>query len=80
MARIQGVEPAQAGLFVRMAYWMVKRKVGRVVLPIKITAHHPRLLRALAEMEMGQAAARSVDHALKCLVQIKVATLIGCPF
>jgi hypothetical protein len=59
---------------------MTRRKVGRVVLPIKVTAHHPRLLRAVAAMEMGQAAARSVGAALKALVQVKVAMLVGCPF
>ena len=59
---------------------MTKRKVGRVVTPIKIVAHHPRLLRALAHMELGQDAARTVSPQLKALAQVKVATLIGCPF
>jgi hypothetical protein len=54
MARIAGVEPEQAGWFVRFVYWMVRRKLGRVVLSIRIAAHHPRLLRSVAEMEAGQ--------------------------
>ena len=33
MARIAGVEPERAGLFVRFVYWMVWRKLGRAVLP-----------------------------------------------
>lgn len=80
MPRMQGVEPQQAGLFVRFVYWMVRRKIGRVVLPIKITAHHPRLLRSLAEMERGQAAAKTVDAGLKALASLKTAMLVGCPF
>ena len=80
MARIAGVEPEQAGWFVRFVYWMVRRKLGRVVLPIKIAAHHPRLLRSVGEMEAGQMAARSVDAGLKSLAEVKVATLIGCSF
>ena len=48
MARIPGVEPKEAGLFTRIAYFMTKRRLGRVIMPIKIKAHHPRLLRALA--------------------------------
>jgi hypothetical protein len=80
MARISGVELEGAGLFVRFIYWMVRRKVGRVVLPIKIAAHHPRLLRSVGEMEAGQMAAHSVDAALKSLVSLKVAMEIGCPF
>jgi len=80
MARIKGVEAAQAGWFVRFVYYMVRRKLGRVVLPIKIAAHHPRLLRSLGEMEAGQLAAHSADAGLKSLASIKTAMLIGCPF
>ena len=80
MARIPGVEPTEAGLFARIAYFMTRRRLGRVVMPIKIKAHHPRLLRALAHMELGQEAAQTVPAQLKALVQVKVAMMIGCPF
>jgi hypothetical protein len=86
MARMQGVEPREAGWFTRFVYWLARRKVGklagtsRLVEPLKITAHHPRLLWALGQMEMGQEAARSVDPTLKNLAAIKAATLVGCPF
>jgi hypothetical protein len=80
MARIQGVEERNAGLFVRLAYWLTRRKLGRLIEPVKITAHHPRLLRAVAGMEMGQQAARSVPADLKALASIKAAMLVGCPF
>jgi transposase len=80
MARIEGVKPERAGWFVRFVYWMTRRKVGRLVVPVTITAHHPRLLRAMGEMEQGQAAARSVDAGLKALAEVKTGMLIGCPF
>ena len=80
MARITGVEKDSAGLFTRFVYWMTRRKIGKVVLPVKITAHQPRLLRAMVKMEMGQAAVHSVDPALKTLASLKTAMLIGCPF
>ena len=80
MPRIQGIEKAEAGFLVRLAYWLTKRKLGRVIVPVKIVARHPRLLRAYAHMELGQEAASSVDVRLKALVQVKVAMLIGCPF
>ncbi len=80
MARIPGVEPKEAGLFTRIAYRMTKRRLGRVITPIKIMAHHPRLLRALAHMELGQEAAKTVPAQLKALVQVKVAMMVGCPF
>jgi hypothetical protein len=86
MARIKGVEPHEAGLFTRFVYWLVRRKVGaiaghpRVVEPVKITAHHPRLLRAYGDMERGQEAATSVPTRLKTLASIQTSMLVGCPF
>ena len=80
MSRIAGVENSSASLFTRFVYWMTRRKLGRVVIPVKVHAHVPRLLRAVGEMEMGQAAVHTVDSALKELAAIKTATLIGCPF
>jgi hypothetical protein len=80
MSRVRGVEANEAGLFTRFVYWMAKRKMGRVMVPLKVTAHQTRLLRAVGEMEMGQQALHSVDHKLKALAGIKAATLAGCPF
>ena len=76
----------QIGWFTRLVYWYVKREVNkltgqpRLLEPIKIMAHHPRLLRAIGQMEAGQAAASSVPASLKSLASIKAATLVGCPF
>ena len=80
MGRIAGVGRQEAGLFAKFAYFMTKRRLGRVITPITITAHHPRLLRAYAHMELGQEAARTVPAQLKALVQVKVAMMVGCPF
>lgn len=86
MARIEGIEPGQASLFTRLVYWLVRRKIGkltgqeRLVGPVKITAHHPRLLRAYGQMEMGQEAAHSVPASLNALASLKVASLVGCPY
>jgi 4-carboxymuconolactone decarboxylase len=83
---MKGVEPGEAGVFTRFVYWMVKRKMNaltgqpKLIEPIKVTAHHPRLLRAMGQMEGGMAAAKSVPAALKALAGIKAATLVGCPF
>jgi len=80
MARIEGVTGKRANLFTRFFYAMVRRKIGRVPEPLRITAHQPKLLGALGGMEMAQEAMRSVDGVVKALVQIKAAMMIGCPF
>ncbi len=80
MPRIHGVEPNEAGLFTRFAYWFTKRKLGRVPETLKITALSSRLLRGVGEMEMAQAALKSVEPVLVSLAELKVATMVGCPF
>ena len=80
MARIRGVEANEAGFFTRFLYWMTRRKVGRVIIPSKVTAHLPRLLFAGGQMEMAQLALDTVDAKLKALAEIKAATMVGCPF
>lgn len=80
MARIEGLSSKKAGILAKIVYWLCKRRVGRVIEPIRINAHHPRLLRAMAHMELGQEAAKSVPTQLRTLAQVKVAMMIGCPF
>jgi len=80
MPRIDGVDARRAGLFTRVVYFMTRRRLGRVIEPIQIKAHHPRLLRAYVHMELGQQAADTLPGSLKALIDVRVAMLIGCPF
>ncbi|HZQ23773.1 MAG TPA: hypothetical protein VFA89_13360 [Terriglobales bacterium] len=84
MARIKGAEAKQhgfiAGLFLRTVYALSKRKLGRVVAPLQVTGHHPRILWGYAQMEQSQMGSHNLQAALKDLVSLRVATLIGCPF
>ncbi|MGH9687975.1 MAG: hypothetical protein ACRD5K_12880 [Candidatus Acidiferrales bacterium] len=69
-----------AGLFVRFAYWVTQRKLKKLPAPVQITAHHPRILWGYAQMEQAQLAVKRVEPALKNLAELRVATLVGCPF
>jgi hypothetical protein len=84
MARIDGADPSKQGLlhglFTRIIYATVKRKVGRVVMPVKIAAHHAKILWGYGQMEQLLLASHLVEAALKDLAQLRVATLVGCPF
>ena len=73
-------EPAHPGLFARFVYWMTKRKLGRVVSPVKITAYHPGLLWGYGQMEVSLGGLRSLDLRIKELVSLKAAVMVGCPF
>ena len=86
MSYMQGIEPAEAGWFTRLVYWFVRRKFGkltgkyRLIEPVKVAAHHPRMLRAIGQMEGGIGASRTVPSKLKQLASLQTAMLIGCPF
>jgi hypothetical protein len=84
MARIPGAPRNQGGLFsrlfLRIVYSLTKKKLGRVVMPVQVTAHHPKILWGYAQMEQSLISSKLVDLKLKGLVQLRVATLVGCPF
>src|SRR5262245_19768483 len=83
MAYVNGVEPAEAGWFTRLVYWFARRNFAkltgkdRLIESAKVAAHHPRLLRAMGQMEGGLNAARSVPTELKRLTSLQTAMLIG---
>jgi len=84
MARIPGAPANQGGplrrLFVGLVYAFTKRRLGHVIMPIQVTAHHPKLCWGYIQMEQSQMGAKLVDHKLKGLAELRVATLVGCPF
>ncbi len=86
MTRISVVEPKHANPLVKIIYGLAKRTVGkltgsaRLVEPLKVTAHQPRLLFGLGQMELGMNAMSTVSAKLKSLASLKAATMIGCPY
>lgn len=78
--RIEGVSKKKASLFVRFADWFSKRRMGKVPDPLKIIGHHSGLAFGYGMFELSAERARLVESRIKDLAQIKVATLIGCPF
>jgi hypothetical protein len=84
MARISGASLNQGGLFSRLfrriVYSLTKKKLGRVVMPVQVTAHHPKIFWGYGQMEQSQSGSKLVDAKLKGLAQLRVATLVGCPF
>jgi hypothetical protein len=79
MARINGVTKPP-NLFARVVFWFSKRMVGRVPLPIRIHAHHPKIFGGMARMELAQDKAKRIPFEVKAIAQIRIATRIGCPF
>jgi alkylhydroperoxidase family enzyme len=80
MAHIEPRDPRAAGLFVRLVYWVARRRFGRVPVPLGVMAHNRAVLAATASFELGFERARELDPRLELLVVLKTATLIGCRF
>lgn len=79
MARLTGVEKPGPSL-TAWVFRAVKKKLGRVPRPTRITALAPKILRGAAMMEAAQQAADAVPTRVKKLAQVRVATRVGCPF
>jgi hypothetical protein len=79
LARIEGV-PEDSSLFARVVYALTRRKVGRMVEPASVAAHHPRLLLGMGAFEEALGRARRVPLRVKVLAELQVSTRIGCPF
>jgi hypothetical protein len=84
MARIPGAPRHQGGslrrLFVGVVYSLTQRRLGRLIMPVQVTAHHPKIFWGYVQMEQSQASSKLIDPKLKGLAELRVATLVGCPF
>jgi hypothetical protein len=80
MERAIGVSASQAGWITRILYRALKKRIGLVPKAKTLTAYHTPTLLASTWMDAVCASARTVPGALKELVQLKVAALVGCPF
>ncbi len=82
--RIAGADPKQQGWlqgwFTRIVYGMTKKKLGHVAGPAQIIAHHARIMWGYGQMEQSLAGSALVNAELKHLAEMRVATLVGCPF
>jgi alkylhydroperoxidase family enzyme len=80
MARIDGVDDSTANPTAKEAFERVKRALGNVPEPLRVTAHSDAILQAYLGYERFLARAGRLDAKLKSLVNLKTAALIGCPF
>jgi AhpD family alkylhydroperoxidase len=88
MSRIDGVKTAKAGPLTRLVLFLARRKTGqltgrrteRMIEPLEVYAHRPRLLIGYAMMEDATARLHRVDERLKMLAELKAATLTSCEY
>jgi len=70
----------RAGLYIRFVYWYVRRRFGRVPLPVGVMAHNGAVLAATGAFELTFERAKEMDARIKELAVLKTAMRIGCRF
>src|SRR5215217_2110104 len=89
MARIEGVQQADAGLKVKLVYWFMRKGMPKLtgraaaagrsgIEPIEVWAHQPKMLGGMGKFQQAVRKGDSVDERLKNLVELKGAQMIGC--
>ena len=90
MARINGVQQADAGLKIKLVYRlgprMMTKMTGRApqtgsgLEPMEIWAYQPKMMFGMGKFNQVLRKGKSVDERLKNLVELKGAQMIGCEF
>jgi AhpD family alkylhydroperoxidase len=80
MTRIEGVPARKAGPIAKTIYMLTRRQLGRMMDPIAVYAHAPRLLVSYGMFEQATAKQGCVQEHLKALGELKAAALVNCEF
>jgi alkylhydroperoxidase family enzyme len=80
MTRIDGVPAHKAGPFVKFVYRTTRRQFGRMMDPITVYAHAPRLLFGYGMLEQATGKQHRVEERLKALAETKAAAVVNCEF
>jgi AhpD family alkylhydroperoxidase len=79
MPRISALAPKDAGLIVRIGYWMARRQFGEVPEPFAVLADHRKLFLAAACHELAlQKATHVLPPGLVELAVYRTAWVVGC--
>jgi alkylhydroperoxidase family enzyme len=80
MVRIEGVSEENAKLWVKLVYWLTRRRLKTVPRTFKVSALSPWVLGGVTLFRLCFERFRLVDPKLLALAELKAALLIGCPF
>lgn len=80
MAYVRGVPAGTRNPFFRLVFWAVRRKVGRMIEPVRGYALSVWTLVGASLLELCFERATALSPALKKLAELRVASLVGCPF
>jgi AhpD family alkylhydroperoxidase len=78
--RLQPVERPR-GLMMKLAYWMTRRRFGKVITPLKVVnARVPKSMRVSYEISKMMEHGFSLDRELQCLLHTHISQVNQCQF
>jgi AhpD family alkylhydroperoxidase len=77
-ARIAGVPESTRNPLVRASYRVSRRRYGQVMDPLRLFAHHPRVLAGYGALELASERSHRVEERLKHLAELRAAMICGC--
>lgn len=80
MARIDGVPTTTKNPIYRLIFWLVRRRFGRDVEPLRGCAANGAVFAATTLLELAMEHAHKLEGRLPVLAELRVAALVGCPF
>ena len=78
--RIEPVEEKQMSWMLKPLTWMMKRKIGKVVNPIKAWAHRPGITLTMSIFMQSIESSKVTPQTLKRMVCLRAAQMVGCVF
>jgi hypothetical protein len=78
--RIEGLEENQMSWMLKPLTWAIKRQVGKVVNPFKAWAYRPGITIAMSIFMQSIESSKVTPPALKRMVCLRAAQMVGCVF
>jgi AhpD family alkylhydroperoxidase len=77
-ARISLINDGEGGLPARIAFRQSRRRYGQVMAPIRVMAHHPKVMIGVGALELASEHAKLVAARLKHLAELRAGMIAGC--
>jgi hypothetical protein len=80
MARVEGLDPGKTSFLMQQVFRQVRKLFSKELTPQKIVARVPRVfwVTTITEILLGLKA--KVPRGQRCIVQLRTAALVACPF
>lgn len=78
--RIEGLEESRMSWLLKPILWVMKRRTGKVLNPYKAWAHRPGIAFAMSIFQQSIESSKVTPPALKRMVCLRAAQMIGCVF